>query len=138
MFSHQGQMGHDTPLTYASGVANNDLMKSATFLANNPGYDVEAAQETPSNVKGMAVFRNHSAARERSANAIVAWCTSIQTLIGRFGNLSNLKNTISSEAGKEIVRNRLCPFFYLFVQFVLLLEAQGTASSGLVQTHFCD
>jgi hypothetical protein len=59
-------------------------------------------------------------------------------LIGRFGNLSNLKNTISSEAGKEIVRSRLCPFFYLFVQFVLLLEAQGTASSGLVQTHFCD
>jgi hypothetical protein len=53
-------MGHDTPLTYASGIANNDLVKSATFLANNPGYDVEAAQENPSNVKGIAVFRNHS------------------------------------------------------------------------------
>jgi hypothetical protein len=61
--------------------------------------------------------------------------TNINWMI-RVGN--NLKNTISSEVGKEIVRSRLWPFFYLFVQFVSLLEAQGTASSGLVQTHFCD
>jgi hypothetical protein len=57
-------MGHDTPLTYATGVANNDLMKSATFLANNPAYHIKAAQENPSNVEGITAFRNHSTARE--------------------------------------------------------------------------
>jgi hypothetical protein len=47
-------------------------------------------------------------------------------------NQETRSKTKISKMMTDIVRSKLCPFFYLFVQFVLLLETQGTASSGLV------
>lgn len=101
----QRGMNHDTPQTYATGVANNDIMKSADFLFNNPLYDVEAARENPSNVEGIAAFRNLSAGRERRAKELIARARrdGATASTSRFGNLSHFPTVSQSEVGKEIM-----------------------------------
>jgi hypothetical protein len=69
------------------------------------------------------------------------WCLTSYAAPGRVNVKENQETRSKTKISKmmtDIVRSKLCPFFYLFVQFVLLLETQGTASSGLVWTHFCD